>query len=290
MSPTVRKRTHSANGSSSGYRSTNSRGRVEHPVALEDLALVREVDRRQLEPLARDVLPDVELGPVGDREDAHLLALADAAVVEVPELGPLRARVPLAEVVAEARRSAPSRARAPRRGGRRRSPRRSRARLIASSSVVVCSRLREARGPVSSTTRPLSIDSCTEATTSRSPSSATRRSRNSITSGKLWPVSTCMSGNGKRPGRNAFSASRSSTIESLPPENSSTGRSSSAATSRMMWIASASSASRWERRTRGSWSSVPLRRGGRTRSCRCRPSGPRGRRPGAVQCVQPIEA
>ena len=37
-----------------------------------------------------------------------------------------------------------------------------------------------------------------------------------MTSGKLCPVSTCMSGNGKRPGRNAFSASRVSTIESLP--------------------------------------------------------------------------
>ena len=48
---------------------------------------------------------------------------------------------------------------------------------IASSSVVVCSWLREARGPVCSTTRPLSIDSCTEATIKRSPSSPTRRSR-----------------------------------------------------------------------------------------------------------------
>ena len=115
---------------------------------------------------------------------------------------------------------------------------------IASSSVVVCRRLRDARGPVSSTTRPLSIDSCTEATIRRSPSSATRRSRNSITSGKLWPVSTCMTGNGNLPGRNAFSARRSSTIESLPPEKSSTGRSSSAATSRKMWIASASRSSR----------------------------------------------
>ncbi len=55
-----------------------------------------------------------------------------------------------------------------------------------------------------------------------------------------------MTGNGNLPGRNAFSARRSSTIESLPPEKSSTGRSSSAATSRMMWIASASSSSRCE--------------------------------------------
>ena len=75
--------------------------------------------------------------------------------------------------------------------------------------------------------------------------SGTRRSRNSIASGKLWPVSTCITANGTAAGRNAFSARRSSTIESLPPENSSTGFSSSAATSRMTWIASASRTSRW---------------------------------------------
>ncbi|CAA9535930.1 MAG: Sulfate adenylyltransferase subunit 2, partial [uncultured Solirubrobacteraceae bacterium] len=57
----------------------------------------------------------------------------------------------------------------------------------ASSSVTVCRRLRDGLGPLSSTARPRSIESCTEATTSRSPSSATRRSRNSMTSGKLWP-------------------------------------------------------------------------------------------------------
>ena len=50
---------------------------------------------------ARDVLPDVELGPVRDREDADVLALAHTCVVEAPQLGPLHARVPLAEVVAE---------------------------------------------------------------------------------------------------------------------------------------------------------------------------------------------
>ena len=60
------------------------------------------------------------------------------------------------------------------------------------------------------------------------------------------PVSMCISGNGILAGQNAFSARRSMTIESLPPENSSTGRSNSAATSRMMWIDSASRAWRWE--------------------------------------------
>src|SRR5512133_2198644 len=34
------------------------RRRIEHPVAAEHLALVREVDARQLELLTRDVLPD----------------------------------------------------------------------------------------------------------------------------------------------------------------------------------------------------------------------------------------
>src|SRR6185312_5898337 len=57
---------------------------------------------RQLELLACDVLPHIELGPVRDREHPDVLALADPRVVEVPELRPLRARVPLSEVVAEA--------------------------------------------------------------------------------------------------------------------------------------------------------------------------------------------
>ena len=74
---------------------------VQHPVALEDLALVGEVDRRQLELLLGDVLPHVELRPVRQREHAHVLAGLDEAVVDVPELRPLALRVPLAEVVAE---------------------------------------------------------------------------------------------------------------------------------------------------------------------------------------------
>src|SRR3954469_4552202 len=78
------------------------RQRVEHPVAPEHPALVGEVDRRDLEVLPDDVLPDVELGPVREREHADVLALADPPVVDAPQLGALAARVPLAEVVAEA--------------------------------------------------------------------------------------------------------------------------------------------------------------------------------------------
>ena len=117
------------------------------------------------------------------------------AVVEVPQLRPLPARIPLAEVVAQLTARAPSRASAPRRGGRRRTARRSRSLAIVSSSTGVCRRLRDS--PVSRT-RPSSIASCTEATTSRQPTSATRRSRNASTSGKSWPVATCSSGNGQR--------------------------------------------------------------------------------------------
>ena len=68
-----------------------------------------------------------------------------------------------------------------------------------------------------------------------------------MTSAKLWPVSTCITANGMRPGQKAFSARRSMTMESLPPENSRTGRSNSAATSRMMKMDSSSSSSRWVR-------------------------------------------
>ncbi len=51
--------------------------------------------------VALDVAPHVELGPVADREGPHVLARPHPAVVEVPQLGPLVARIPLPEVVAE---------------------------------------------------------------------------------------------------------------------------------------------------------------------------------------------
>ena len=117
---------------------------------------------------------------------------------------------------------------------------------MASSKVTVWSRLRLARGPVCSTALPSSMESWTEATTSRAPARSIRRSRKSITSGKLWPVSTCMTGNGIFAGANARMASSSMTTESLPPEKSRHGRSNSAATSRMMWMPSASRDRRWE--------------------------------------------
>ena len=64
------------------------------PVAVDDRPLVGEVERHDRDLLAVDVEPDVELGPVREREDADRLAAPVARVVEPPELGPLVLRVP----------------------------------------------------------------------------------------------------------------------------------------------------------------------------------------------------
>src|SRR5690606_17709304 len=63
-------------------------------VALHRRARRGEVERDDRDIFARDILPDVEFGPVRDREDADALALRLARVVEVPELGTLLLRVP----------------------------------------------------------------------------------------------------------------------------------------------------------------------------------------------------
>ena len=60
-----------------------------------------EVDRRQCQLLAGDVLPDIEFGPVGDREDTHVLARMNACVVQIPELRTLGFGIPLTEVITE---------------------------------------------------------------------------------------------------------------------------------------------------------------------------------------------
>jgi len=62
---------------------------------------VGEVDRRQFEAFALDVLPDIHFRPVRDREGTDVLALVAAGVVQVPQLGALVLRIPLTELVAE---------------------------------------------------------------------------------------------------------------------------------------------------------------------------------------------
>ena len=58
-------------------------------------------------------------------------------------------------------------------------------------------------------------------------------------------MSTWSTGNGIFPGLKAFAARCNNTAESLPPLKSRTGRSDSAATSRMMKMANDSRRSRW---------------------------------------------
>src|SRR6266850_483280 len=120
------------------------------------------------------------------------------------------------------------------------------------SSAIASSRVTDCAAFLLSSKRrsltvPRRIESSTERTMSRSWSSPARMSRKAITSGKLCPVSICISGNGNFAGRKAFSARRSSTMESLPPEKNSTGFAHSPATSRRMKTASDSSQSRWLR-------------------------------------------
>ena len=228
------------------------RRRVEHPVAREHLALVGEVDRRQLELLGAHVLPDVELGPVAQREHAHVLAARGRGRCRGPTAPAAGGAGPTARSRRGTRTRAPWPGPAPRRGGRRRTRRRSRAprsRRAAWWSAAGCGSARRARGRGRST--PARSPRARRARGGR----GTREPR-----GSCGPVSTCMTGNGTSPGRNALRARCSSTIESLPPENSSTGFSSSAATSRMTWIASASSWSRWCIRPR----TRPRRAGPRT--------------------------
>src|SRR3954447_4531533 len=74
----------------------------ERAVALDDRADVGEVERHDGNVLQVDVLPDVQFGPVAQREGANALTLVHLAVVQVPELRPLVLRVPLVQAVAEA--------------------------------------------------------------------------------------------------------------------------------------------------------------------------------------------
>ena len=143
---------------------------------------------------ALDVAPDVELGPVADRERAQVLARGRRrALSDVPRLGPLVPRVPaarsgrgsdrirsLARALSSSRRPPPNAASKP-------------CSTRVSSSVTDCRRLRLARGPCSSTTRPSSIDVLHAGRRRARGPSARRACRGtSTTSGKLCPVSTCM--------------------------------------------------------------------------------------------------
>src|SRR5438552_399292 len=62
---------------------------------------MRKVDAGQINVFPGDVLPDVELGPVREREHADVLATPDTAVEQSPRFGSLQSRIPLAKGIAK---------------------------------------------------------------------------------------------------------------------------------------------------------------------------------------------
>jgi hypothetical protein len=135
-----------------------------------------------------------------------VLARADARVEQRPQLGPLLLGLPLAEAVAVAEDA-----------------------LLGAGLLLVAPRAADQaveavfldgfqqRHGLVAVARfqrvgqahvPRAMLSSTWPTTRRSPISATRWSRKAITSGKLWPVSTCSSGKGRRPRSRSGAAGR----------------------------------------------------------------------------------
>jgi hypothetical protein len=114
---------------------------------------------------------------------------------------------------------------------------------MASRSVTVCSRLRDARGPVSPRAAP--VDRLLHGGDDEPLAELGHAAVAELDDlGEVVARVDVHERNGKPPGAERLLGERSSTIESLPPLKSSTGRSSSAATSRMTWIASLSRVSR----------------------------------------------
>ncbi len=70
-------------------------------IPLDHRPLRRQIQRHDGDVFQVDVLPDVQFGPVGQREHPDALALVDPAVVEVPQFGTLVFRVPAMVAVAE---------------------------------------------------------------------------------------------------------------------------------------------------------------------------------------------
>jgi len=175
------------------------------------------------------------------------LPTVDPAVVEVPELRARDLRVPLAELVAEGEDPLL----------------RTRFLLVAAATaeqrveLVLLDRVEQRRGLQLVATRVLALLLDDPPGVDRLLDAADLESYAELLCARVPEVEHLLEvvpgvdvqeRNGMRAGQNDFSASRSITRESLPPENSSTGRSSSAATSRKMWTDSASSIWSWESR------------------------------------------
>src|SRR6202034_4346142 len=65
-----------------------------YAVPLDDRPFGGKVQGHDLDILQMDVLPNIQLGPIGNGEYTNTLALVRGGVVETPELGALILRVP----------------------------------------------------------------------------------------------------------------------------------------------------------------------------------------------------
>src|SRR5262245_7310982 len=76
-------------------------GRDQRAVAAHDQPILSIVERDDGDLFLNDVLPDIPLGPIREREYPHSLAFVNRSAVKGPQLRPLPAWVPLAECIAQ---------------------------------------------------------------------------------------------------------------------------------------------------------------------------------------------
>src|SRR5262245_45000429 len=74
-------------------------GGNQRTIALNHQPFLRVVKRDDFDLLLHDILPNIALGPIGERKYAHGFAFVDGAAVERPQFRPLPSRIPLAECV-----------------------------------------------------------------------------------------------------------------------------------------------------------------------------------------------
>ncbi|STL56180.1 Uncharacterised protein [Escherichia coli] len=73
----------------------------QHTVAFQNRTFRSEIQRHNVDIFQPDVLPDILLGPVREREDADAFAFVNLPVVVVPQLWALIFRIPAMEAVTE---------------------------------------------------------------------------------------------------------------------------------------------------------------------------------------------
>ena len=232
----------------SGMRSSSTM--ISVPSRSTTGPLGREVERHDRDVLQVDVLPDVELGPVRQREHADALALVLARVVERPELGALVLRIPAVLRACGTRRCAPWRGSSPRRAARRRTPRRSRTcRAPASAPCVFITSVCTAE-PCVNGLMPCATPSGLMCTISSSPCCCVISIAERVSSrGTSRSCRRAAAGTAAAPDRTPSSPGAASPRCPCRSNTASPACSHSATTSRMMWMLSASRRCRCVRRS-----------------------------------------